>query len=365
MNFKRLYIRFCFYATIIFIITYLHSNGYKEAREWLEIGNKFFEFKKYDEAISYYDKAIELNRDYGYGAAARYQKAHVYIALLDMDKALINLWIAMEAFPYVFLGDESILKKYDYYQEAKILFDKLKQDNKSYQKLWFSIQDNSPIKEKPSFSAKTIEYLKEGEQFTYIEKSENTFNQNFHKVPSYQGYHWYKIKSKDNKEGWIFGQYCQSHEILTTNLYRAIRHGKLEYVEKIFEKGANANVLIEDGNSPLHHAAKAGHFAIVEFLLQKDAKVNIRGIDTYTPLHFAKNKEVAKLLIESGAEINAKGWSDMTPLHIAVEYGDLELIRFYIESGADINAKGIMNATPLDLAKNEVIKKYLEKKINE
>ncbi|MCB1191228.1 MAG: ankyrin repeat domain-containing protein [Leptospiraceae bacterium] len=340
----------------------LYSNGHKEAREWIEIGKKFAEFKKHPEAIEYYNKAIDLNRDYGYGAAARFLKAKSLIELQDMDNALVQLWMAVDLFPYIFYDNENTLKEYDYSKEAKSLFEKLKQENPNFKQIWFVIYNNASLKDEPLFDNETkdISLLREGDMLTFMEKSDLSYNQNYYKVPQYQGYSWYKVKTKDGKEGWIFGQHCQSYEIMTTNLYRAIKHGKLEYVQGIFNKGAEANVLIEDGNSPLHHAAMAGYPDIVEFLIQKGGKADIHGINTYTPLHFAKNVEVAELLLKAGADINAKGWSDMSPLHIAVEYGNLDLVKFYITHGADINAQGIMGATPLELARDENIKKFLQ-----
>ena len=80
------------------------------------------------------------------------------------------------------------------------------------------------------------------------------------------------------------------------------------------------------------------------------------------PLHLAIEKgyiNVVKLLIENGADVNSKSFSfqnwlhfipsiimlqfpmNKTPLHIAIEKGNIEIIKLLIENSADVNSKTI------------------------
>jgi len=91
-------------------------------------------------------------------------------------------------------------------------------------------------------------------------------------------------------------------------------------------------------------------------LLKKGADVNFKGYYNWSPLMYAiKEKTItdityAKLLLKYGADVNAiKGdttgiggahLEQPTPLILAVQKGNLELVKLLIRNGADINRKG-------------------------
>lgn len=51
--------------------------------------------------------------------------------------------------------------------------------------------------------------------------------------------------------------------------------------------GANLNVAIEDGQTPVHKAAQSGYLKIAEFLVACGAKVGVPAKNGVTPVHLA------------------------------------------------------------------------------
>ena len=110
------------------------------------------------------------------------------------------------------------------------------------------------------------------------------------------------------------------------------------------------------GFTPLCHAAMKGHKDIAELLIRKGANVNL-----HEPLLLALAHQhtcVAKLLISNGTNINQKkvwvqetfsrnelecflcdGRATVTALHIAVDNGDLEIVKLLIENKAALCAR--------------------------
>ena len=147
-----------------------------------------------------------------------------------------------------------------------------------------------------------------------------------------------------------------------TPLVFAVLTGRTEVVEILISHGADINQtdtrpkkkgLNEmKGFTPLCHAAMKGHKDIAELLIRKGANVNL-----YKPLLLAlehKHTCVAKLLISNGTNINQKkvcrkklecsveccdGRAPVTALHIAVDNGDLEIVKLLIENKAALCAR--------------------------
>ena len=90
----------------------------------------------------------------------------------------------------------------------------------------------------------------------------------------------------------------------------------------------------------LHDAVQAGDKVKVERLLSKGADINVK-IDTgATPLSMAvlyDQKEISNLLVAKGADVNAKDNSGVTPLAVAAAKGNKETVNLFITKGADVN----------------------------
>ena len=136
------------------------------------------------------------------------------------------------------------------------------------------------------------------------------------------------------------------------------RSRSLSNHSEINSAGGDPLVLLSvmKGFTPLCHAAMKGHKDIAELLIRKGANVNL-----YKPLLLAlehKHTCVAKLLISNGTNINQKkvwvqetfsrnelecflcdGRAPVTALHIAVDNGDLEIVKLLIENKAALCAR--------------------------
>ena len=137
------------------------------------------------------------------------------------------------------------------------------------------------------------------------------------------------------------------------------RSRSLSNHSEINSAGGDPLVLLSvmKGFTPLCHAAMKGHKDIAELLIRKGANVNL-----YEPLLLAlehKHTCVAKLLISNGTNINQKnifpayqrkvcrnelcflcdGRASVTALYIAVDNGDLEIVKLLIENKAALCAR--------------------------
>jgi ankyrin repeat protein len=87
-----------------------------------------------------------------------------------------------------------------------------------------------------------------------------------------------------------------------TALSLAAYTGKLQYVQRLVEAGADVNFY---GWSPLTYAAYNGHTAIVDYLLKRGAEINATTENGSTALFFAArfgHIEVIKLLLKNKAD---------------------------------------------------------------
>ena len=133
----------------------------------------------------------------------------------------------------------------------------------------------------------------------------------------------------------------------------AAKHGHLEVVRLLIEKGADATAEDKDKKTPLHFAAANGHLEVVRLLIEKGADATAEDEDKKTPMHLAAfngHVEVVRLLIEKGADATAEDKDKKIPLHLAAENGHLEVVRLLIEKGADATAEDKDKKTPVHLA---------------
>ncbi|WP_353280158.1 ankyrin repeat domain-containing protein [Wolbachia endosymbiont (group A) of Phasia obesa] len=160
-------------------------------------------------------------------------------------------------------------------------------------------------------------------------------------------------------------------QLRLTPLHYAVLSGR-EMVELLIEKGANINMVSEDGPTLLHYAAAfSDKREVVELLIKEGANVDAVNKVKNTPLHAAAlsgKREVVEFLIEKGANINAVNESKNTPLHAATLSGKREVVELLIGEGAHIDAIDDNGNTPLSWAAEHsqkgVIESLLEKGAN-
>ena len=75
--------------------------------------------------------------------------------------------------------------------------------------------------------------------------------------------------------------------------------------------------------------------------------------DDQTALHLAVengNVDIVRLCISKGANVNFVKTNMITPLHLACTSGEEEIVKTLVESEADIEAKNVLQETPLHRA---------------
>ena len=190
--------------------------------------------------------------------------------------------------------------------------------------------------------------------------------------------------------------YCQAQDVKPANpkadraLIDAVRKGSketvnIEPVKQAIAAGADLDVKMQGGYTPLHLAAIYDHKEIAEVLIAAGADVNAKNNRDMTPLHQAARSgrnEIAGLLIAKGADVNAKDENSLTPLdqatqrkktetanllrkhggkrspeisiHEAAKTGNIEVVKQHLASGGDVDAvDDEWSMTPLFFAANE------------
>ncbi len=140
-------------------------------------------------------------------------------------------------------------------------------------------------------------------------------------------------------------------QLRLTPLHYAVLSGR-EMVELLIEKGANINMVSEDGPTLLHYAAAfSDKREVVELLIEKRANVDAVNESKNTPLHAATlsgKREVVELLIGEGAHIDAIDDNGNTPLSWAAEHSQKGVIESLLEKGANIDVIDGDGNTPLN-----------------
>jgi ankyrin repeat protein len=136
-----------------------------------------------------------------------------------------------------------------------------------------------------------------------------------------------------------------------TPLMTAARTGKVGPVKALLARGAQVDAKERRGQTAVMWAAAEGQTAVVELLIKAGADFRTPLPDSgFNPLFFAAREgrtDVARLLLKSGAGVNdvmephkksGKGpRSGTSPLVLAVENGHFELALALLEAGADPN----------------------------
>ena len=167
----------------------------------------------------------------------------------------------------------------------------------------------------------------------------------------------------------------QLHPLVTTCVY-----GDLNTLKRRTKKALQSCKHVF-GQRLIHVAAECGHLKIIIFFIQNDIfKADLQDENLFTPLHLAAGKgyvDIFKYLVqECKCDPKCKTSTDFdkysggaTPLDIAVQHGQLSMVKHILESdyGIDADAENHNGTTPFQRAamKGHLdIMKYLTKKHN-
>jgi ankyrin repeat protein len=128
-----------------------------------------------------------------------------------------------------------------------------------------------------------------------------------------------------------------------------------EVIYLVEEKGADIEVVNEEGLTPLLIARINEKHNIVKYLISKGANVNAKSSIFYidTPLMFychRNNLEMIKFLVKNGANLEAFDFYGWTAFMISVNFNNLNLAQYLLDAGADINAYDSHKLTSLMIA---------------
>ena len=139
-----------------------------------------------------------------------------------------------------------------------------------------------------------------------------------------------------------------------TALYCGSNYGRDEAVKLLLKAGANPNLAIADGVTPLCIAIQNRRSAIVRMLLQADADPNVqRKSDGTTPLYVAAENgftEMVSILLEAKANPNLQVDYGATALFVAAQNGHTSTVRALLRAKANSNIHKDNGVTPLFMA---------------
>ena len=134
----------------------------------------------------------------------------------------------------------------------------------------------------------------------------------------------------------------------------------LPIAEYLIEKGADVNAQSQRGYTPLSQACEYAALDVVQLLLNRDADPNLPGYSGQSPLVFAAIAKAApalrvrimEILLTHGAEINAVNHLQQNALHLCLTYPTYDPIvaKFLIDAGIDLEFVGRYEATALKIA---------------
>ncbi|XP_003976631.1 receptor-interacting serine/threonine-protein kinase 4 isoform X1 [Takifugu rubripes] len=137
-------------------------------------------------------------------------------------------------------------------------------------------------------------------------------------------------------------------------LHHAVMLANEEAVKFLLLNNANPNLANTRGSTALHVATEQHLKPLVELLLgRRSTNVNAKDEDQYTALHWAAqngDEAITRLLLDRGAAINETDGRGRTPAHIACQHGQENVIRVLLSRGADVQVKGKDNWTALHFA---------------
>ncbi|XP_059179353.1 putative ankyrin repeat protein RF_0381 [Physella acuta] len=143
-----------------------------------------------------------------------------------------------------------------------------------------------------------------------------------------------------------------------TAAHLAASHGNVKALRFLFAEGCDIESLTPDGETALHVAAKHGAAEVVAYLLDCNVflrdRPNKQGITAllktifnFQPAFKVNYRRCVDLLLGAGCNPNISSSSKVMPLHVAVDKGDLQLVRRLIIAGANVNALCSHNTSPL------------------
>ena len=124
----------------------------------------------------------------------------------------------------------------------------------------------------------------------------------------------------------------------TPLMYATAQVGRMSIVQLLQRKGADVNMSIPCGASPLTFAAENLEYQVCQYLIQCGADCSKAGGQIQDVLSWASAQGdlvMVKQLVEAGAQLNSDGDAP-PPLYIAAEHGHMDICQWMRQHGADV-----------------------------
>lgn len=152
-----------------------------------------------------------------------------------------------------------------------------------------------------------------------------------------------------------------------SKLIKMFRKKNIEEVLKLLDKGANPNLLLENGKTLLTDSIERNDIDFVELLLKHATDSNLEDNNGKIPLFLAVNQNrdnIISLLLESNIDLNKIDKKGNTILNLAIRKDNIETIRKLLNKGINVNIKNLDGTSSLNLAVHfsniSIIKKLLD-----
>lgn len=135
-----------------------------------------------------------------------------------------------------------------------------------------------------------------------------------------------------------------------TLVTQAMLRDNMDLFEYLLKRRARVNTRNRNGETALSLAAFHGKLAFVRRLVEAGADVNLYGWPPLIYAAFKGHAEVAEYLLGKGAEVNATTTNGSTALLFASRFGHLEVVEVLLKHHADPNLANDRGATAIDWA---------------
>ena len=148
----------------------------------------------------------------------------------------------------------------------------------------------------------------------------------------------------------------------SADIFQSFRESNFDQALQEAQDLSDANIVDQDGWTPLMYAARLGKVEIAKELLKKNADLeaqNHAGLTPYLWAAYAGHVDMMKLLSESGANIYHENAYHETVLDIATISQEIEAIKYILATTQDEDKKQEMAQNAIYLTQNDEIKALL------